>query len=409
MSPSFAATLIFVATYTGVALGSIPGLAIDRTGIALLGAIAMVALGILDTAESFRAVDTSTILLLYALMVLSAQFRLGGFYTRTALGIVRFMNRPKVFLLVLMATSALLSSILANDIVCLAFTPVLCVSLLRASMNPMPFLLGLACSSNLGSAATIIGNPQNMLIGQVGHLDFGQFVVRCTPPSILSLFVAYLVILAAYRGRWTEEVPHTGALQEGWPSYDRHQSLKGLVLTFILVGMFFTPVPRELTAIAIAGVVLCTRKFKTRTILGLVDWHLITLFCALFIVVEGVVKFGIPQMAVHFLASHGFDIDSPPVLAAAAVVLSNIVSNVPAVILLLKNIDLGNTANLHLLALMSTYAGNLITIGSIANLITIEFAKTYDVEISFREHARVGIPVTILSILIALFWMEWTG
>ncbi len=407
MNPSWTAALIFLATYVGVALGSIPGLALDRTGIALLGAIAMVASGVLDTAESFRAIDTSTILLLYALMVLSAQFRLGGFYTHTALRITRYLKWPGAFLLLLMATAALLSSILANDIVCLAFTPVLCAALLRASLNPVPFLIGLACASNLGSAATIIGNPQNMLIGQVGRLDFGAFVFHCGPPSVLSLFAAYGILLLAYRGKWKGGPVPGAALKEDWPSYDRHQSRKGLLLAGLLIVLFFTPLPRELTAIAVAGVVLCSRRFKTRTILGLVDWHLITLFCALFIVVEGVVKYQIPQKAVLLLAARGLDINDPPVLAFVSVVLSNVVSNVPAVMLLLRNMDLGNVSNLHLLALMSTYAGNLITIGSIANLITIEYAAAYGVRIGFREHAAVGVPVTVVSVSIALLWTIW--
>ncbi|MEW6443147.1 MAG: anion transporter [bacterium] len=404
MQPWEVAAGIFLVTYTGVALGSIPGLALDRTGIALLGAIAMVALGVLDTRESFSAIHTPTILLLYSLMVLSAQFRLGGFYTHTVLGIVGFLKKPKLFLLVLMAVSALLSSVLANDIVCLAFTPVVCVAVLRASLNPIPFLIGMACASNLGSAATIIGNPQNMLIGQLGQLDFGPFVVWCAPPSIVSVLMAYLVLLGLYRGKWTQEAP-AAIPQDGWPSYDRHQSRKGLLLTLILVAMFFTPVPRELTAISVAGVVLLSRRFKTRAILGLVDWHLITLFCALFIVVEGVIRYGIAQKAVLLLAARGFDLDDPWVLTAVTAGLSNIVSNVPAVMLLLRNVDLHDTVNLYLLALISTYAGNLITIGSIANLITIEGARAYHVEIGFREHARVGVPVTALSILVALCWM----
>jgi len=138
-----------------------------------------------------------------------------------------------------------------------------------------------------------------------------------------------------------------------------------------------------------------------------VDWHLITLFCALFIVVEGVVKYQIPQKAVLLLSARGLDINDPPVLTFVSVVLSNVVSNVPAVMLLLRNLDLGNVSNLHLLALMSTYAGNLITIGSIANLITIESAAAYGVRIGFREHAAVGVPVTAVSVLIALLWTAW--
>jgi Na+/H+ antiporter NhaD/arsenite permease-like protein len=404
MLPETTAAFIFLLTYAGIAAGSIPGLAIDRTGIALLGSIAMIATGLLSTSEAVRSIDVSTILLLYALMVLSAQFRLGGFYTKVALGIVKYVKKPETFLFMIMITAAVLSALLANDIVCLAFTPVLCVSLIRASLNPVPFLIGLACASNIGSAATIIGNPQNMLVGQIGRLDFGKFVLWCTPPSLLSLGASYLIISWRYRGRWTQEGTEITERRKDWPEYDAHQTNKGLFLTALLVGLFFTPIPRELTAICVAGILLCSRKITTRSLLGLVDWHLITLFCALFIIIDGIVKFGVPQQGVALLSSKGFDINSPFVLSTVTLVLSNIVSNVPAVMLILKNIALGKTTNLYLLALVSTFAGNLITIGSIANLIVIEQAKTYNVTIGFGEHAKVGIPVTVVSVLISLAW-----
>ncbi len=412
------AAFIFSATYIGVALGGVPGLAIDRTGIALLGAIAMVATGALLPKEAAKAIDIPTILLLYSLMVVAAQLKLGGFYSRAAVWINRFIKKPGVFLGVLMLVSSVLSALLANDIVCLAFTPVLCQSLLGAGLDPLPFLLGLACAANLGSAATIIGNPQNMLIGQVARLGFGKFLLWCTPPSALSLAACYAVILLLYRGKWhgknknrntqparaEEKLALFPPDDSRGPQYDRHQTRKGLLITAALIAMFFTPVPRELSAIVAAGVLLASRKIPTRSILGLVDWHLITLFCALFIVVGGIVKYGLPGQAVAWLGAHGMDINQPYALTAIALVLSNIVSNVPAVMLLLKHMDLGIAKNLYVLALASTYAGNLFIVGSIANLITVEQARAYGVKIGFREHARVGVPVTLLSMLIAIAW-----
>jgi Na+/H+ antiporter NhaD/arsenite permease-like protein len=404
MLSSGTAFIIFLVAYAGIAMGTIPGLAIDRTGIALLGAIAMVITGILTSNEAIQSIDISTILLLYGLMILSAQFRLGGFYTKIALAIVKNVKSPRWFLFILMLTSALLSALLANDIVCLAFTPVICVSIIEASLNPMPFLIGLACASNIGSASTIIGNPQNMLIGQIGSLDFGEFTLWCFPPAAISLAACYLIIIILYRGKWEEKkVGRTGGWKE-WPAYNAHQSRKGVVLTAILITLLCTSIPREVTAVAIAGILLCSRKISTRSILSLVDWHLITLFCALFIIVAGIAKYQIPELMVSFLFSMGIDLNTPFTLSLATVALSNIVSNVPAVMLILKNINLAITENLYLLALVSTFAGNLITIGSIANLITIEQAKEYNVRIGFMEHARVGFPVTVVTIIIALLW-----
>jgi Na+/H+ antiporter NhaD/arsenite permease-like protein len=404
MTQETVAIIIFLISYGGIAIGSFPGLAIDRTGIALLGAIAMLAAGVLNEIEAFDAINLPTILLLYALMVLSAQFTISGFYTKVARTLTRFMGNPKWFLFLLMITSALLSAFLVNDIVCLAFTPVVCVAVIRASLNPVPFLIGLACASNIGSAATIMGNPQNMLIGQVGGLHFWEYLIWCTPPTVLALCAAYGIVVFLYRGKWQEASSGRSAVADEGADYNLHQTQKGLILTAILVIFFFTPIRRELAAMAVAGILLCSRKITTRSLLGLVDWHLITLFCGLFVIIAGLVKYGIPVRGVALLSSVKLDINSPFDLSIVALFLSNIVSNVPAVMLLLSHIDMSITQNLYILALVSTFAGNCLIIGSIANLITFEQAKKYDIFISFGEHAKVGFPVTAVSIIMILAW-----
>lgn len=406
------AWLIFLISYAGVACGSLPRLALDRTGFALLGAIAMVATGVLGLGAALDSIDAPTILLLYGLMVVSAQFRLGGFYTWTALSLSRAMSRPLRFLLLLMLVSAGLSAVLANDIVCLAFTPVVAVSLLRAGLNPVPFLLGLAVSSNIGSAATLIGNPQNMLIGQHEQLDFGRFLAWCGPPSVAALGLSFAVIAWLYRGQMSGKAPAPApgdALEAEWPPLDRWQSGKGIAVTAVLMLLFFTRLPRELVALAAAGLLLCSRRMKTRSLLGLVDWHLITLFCGLFVVIRGLEETGVAAQAVDGLASRGIDMRNLYVLSGVSVALSNLVSNVPAAMLLLKFIDPGQPAQAYTLALTSTFAGNLITIGSIANLIVIEQARRCGVHIGFLEHARVGVPVTLGSLAIAALWIAWFG
>lgn len=397
---------IFVLTYVGVALGRVPGLMLDRTGIALLGAIGMVVSGVLTLDKAIEGIDYSTIILLYSLMILSAQLRLGGFYTQTASRMTRLLDRPRLFLLFIMLTSAVLSAVLANDIVCLAFTPVLTVSLLNAGLNPFPFLIGLAISSNIGSAATIIGNPQNMLIGQVGRLNFGEFLTWCSPPSILSLLGSYLLVLWFNRGNFTttRSIPHSLG-EENWPVFNPWQSAKGLLAGGILVLLFFTAIPRELSAIALAGILLCSRKMKSRNIIELVDWHLIILFCALFIVIAGISEKQIPELIINALSRNGIDLRNLLVLAGVSTAMSNLVSNVPATMLLIRFLNPGNPVEWYVLALSSTFAGNLFVLGSIANLIVIEQAKNYGVEISFKDHARVGIPVTLFTLLVLVGWL----
>jgi Na+/H+ antiporter NhaD/arsenite permease-like protein len=404
------AAVIFIVTYLGVAAGRIPGLLLDRTGIALLGAIGMVVFGVVTLEQAADAVDVPTILLLYALMIVSAQLRLGGFYTWAVLKSTAFLNRPRAFLFSVMVLSAVLSAILANDIVCLAFTPVLAVTLLTARLNPTPFLLGLAMACNIGSAATIIGNPQNMLIGQMGRLDFGGFIAWCAPPSVLALLAAYGLICGLYRGRFTLSGSGPAPARKGlWPDFNAWQSGKGLAAVAVLMILFFSPVPREYAAISVAGVLLCSRKLRSRSMLELIDWQLITLFCSLFVIIQGIVSYDIPATMIALLGHYGIDPGNLFLLTGLSAVLSNMVSNVPAAILLIQFLDPAAAAAWHVLAVSSTFAGNLILIGSIANLIVVEQARNFGIEIGFREHARAGIPVTLVSLGILCIWIVAAG
>ncbi|MDA8160904.1 MAG: SLC13 family permease [Desulfobacteraceae bacterium] len=400
------APLIFVLTYAGVALGHIPGLKLDRTGIAVLGAIAMVSGGFVSLRQAVAAIDFPTILLLYALMIVSAQLRLGGFYTRIAKHLAASLSRPRLFLLLLMLSSAGLSALLANDIICLAFTPVLLYTLLPEGYLATPFLLGLAVSSNIGSAATLIGNPQNMLIGQVGRLAFGPFLAFSIFPVVFSLLAGYLLICWRYGGKMAAPMATSRVSDDrDWPPFNAWQSAKGLLAVAALIGLFFTPTPRELSAMAVAGVLLCSRRLESRQILKLVDWQLLTLFCSLFVVVEGVTNAGLPQMVMAFLGRHGLTLTHPPILTLTATALSNLVSNVPATVLLIKFLDPRRLLEWYILAISSTFAGNLMLVGSIANLIVVEQAGAMGVRLTFGEHLRIGAPITALSLLFLLGWL----
>jgi len=400
------AAALFIITYIGIALGKVPGIGLDRVGIALLGAIGMVAFGVMTPKAAFGSIDLSTILLLYSLMIISAQLRLGGFYTWAASRILVLLARPNLFLLASMILSALLSAVLANDIVCFAFAPVLAVSLIRARLNPLPYLIGLAVSSNIGSAATIIGNPQNMLIGQVGRLDFGKFFLWCGPPAAAALFAGYGIIWFLYRNRlYTNESNPDAEYAQDWPPFDPWQAAKGIVAVIMLIFLFFSSIPREVAAISIAGLLLCSRKQKTRDILGLVDWHLITLFCALFIIIQGIMQNNSLSDLPALLADQGFNPHNLSLLAWTTTLLSNIFSNVPAVMLLVPFLSPERTAEWYALALSSTFAGNLFLLGSIANLIVVEQAAHMGIRITFRNHAMVGIPVTLVSLAILIWWL----
>jgi Na+/H+ antiporter NhaD/arsenite permease-like protein len=393
--------VVFAFVYLGMILGEIPGLALDRTGIALLGAIAYLATGHVTGAEAWGAVDLPTMGLLFGLMVVSAQFRLGGFYSRVTRWLAGVAVGPAAVLAMLIAVAGALSAVLVNDIICLAMTPVLVEGCARRRLNPVPFLLGLACASNVGSAATLIGNPQNMLIGQCLHLSFAGYLADAAVPSILGLAAVWAVIAWSYRGDWYRQ---TAIGQVKPPRFNRWQTTKGLaVMAALIVGFLFSSYPRESLALTGAGLLLLSRRMSSRQMLGQVDWHLLVLFFGLFVVNHVLAASGALVQMMDAVAGTGVQLSRPGWLFAMTAALSNLVSNVPAVMLLLP-------AAKHplagpILALSSTLAGNLFIVGSIANIIVVDQAARLGVRIDWRTHAKVGVPVTLLTLAIAAGWL----
>jgi Na+/H+ antiporter NhaD/arsenite permease-like protein len=394
---------VFVVVYLGMILGGLPGLALDRAGVALLGAIALLAGGAVTTAEAWAAVDVPTMALLFGLMVVSAQFRLGGFYTVVARRLGRSRGAPSRLLLYVILAAAALSALLANDIVCLAMTPVLVEICRGRDLDPMPFLLGLACAANIGSAATLIGNPQNMLIGQVSGIPFGWYFLEAAPPAAAGLLAAWGVIVLVQRGRWRMEAP---ALRIPAPTFSPWQSGKGLAALTILIVAFVTGWwPREVAALCCAGALLSSRRLTSARFFSLVDWPLLLLFMGLFVVNHAVASSGLLDRVHALMADFGADVKNGAWLFVVTVVLSNIVSNVPAVMLLLPADASQRSA--VVLALASTLAGNLFLLGSIANLIVADQAARFGVFVTWRTHLRVGVPVTLLTLILAGIWLFW--
>lgn len=391
----------FAFVYLGMILGEIPGLALDRTGVALLGALFLLGTEQVTPAGAWKSIDVPTIGLLFGLMVVSAQFRLGGFYAEVTRRVVAVDVAPRTLLALVVGVSGLLSAVLANDIVCLAVTPLLVEGCARKGLNPKPFLLGLACAANVGSAATLIGNPQNMLIGQKLGLSFAGYLLDGGVPAVLGLAATWWIISALTRDRWhaVTEVPGVAPVE-----LDRWQTQKGLlVLGLVMAGFLFAPIPREVLALSAAAVLLTSRKMASRDLLGLVDWHLLVLFGGLFIVNFAAADRGLLTQASGWLHGAGVNPQAPALLFAVAVVLSNLVSNVPAVMLLLPQAT--HPLAGPVLALSSTLAGNLLVVGSIANLIVLDQAGRLGVTITWREHARVGVPVTLATLAIAALWL----
>jgi Na+/H+ antiporter NhaD/arsenite permease-like protein len=404
-----AATIaVFFVVYLGMILGGLPFLQLDRTGVALLGAIALVSIGALSLEEAWSAIHAPTLILLFAFMVISAQLRLGGFYTWITWRLGALPLPPAGLLAALIAVIAALSAVFSNDIICLAVAPVLVDVCLVRRLNPVPFLLALACAANVGSAATLIGNPQNMLIGETLKLPFLGYICEVAAPVALGLVATWAIIAWQGRGRWELAPGAATAGQhppgEAPPPFDRWQSMKGVAIAAVVFVLFlFAPLPREVVALVAAGLLMTSRKLHSYKMLGLVDWQLLVLFIGLFVVNHGLAKTGLPEATIDDLAGAGVDLAHPGPLFAAAFVLSNVVSNVPAVMLLLPAAthDIAGPV----LALSSTLAGNLLIVGSIANIIVIGAARRHGVAIGWREHARVGVPVTLVTLAIAAGWL----
>jgi Na+/H+ antiporter NhaD/arsenite permease-like protein len=394
--------VIFALVYLGMMLGELPGLALDRTGVALLGAIGVVALGHVSPARAWAAVDMPTLYLLFAMMVISAQFRLAGFYTRVVRRLVSARVSPSGLLGLVIAVAGGLSAVLTNDIVCLAMTPILVEGCAERKLDPLPFLLALACAANVGSAATLIGNPQNILIGQALGIPFGRYLLDAGVPALLGLAATWGIVALQFRGRWQRELE---AVTVSAPEFNRWQSLKGLFVTLALIVAFlFVPaLPREGVALVCAGVLLLSRRMASREMISLVDWQLLVLFIGLFIVNDAFQRTGALERALELLRGAGADPQRPVALFGASAVLSNIVSNVPATMLLLPSAK--HPLAGPILGLSSTLAGNLFVVGSIANIIVVTSARPLGVSIDFRTHLRTGAPVTLVTLGIAAIWL----
>ena len=397
------AVVIFVATYVVIALGRAPGLRVDRTGAALLGAALMVAAGTLSPAEAWRAIDANTLALLLGMMILVANLRVAGFFALTAEWAMRHAHRPAVLLIAIVLVAGVLSAFLVNDTVCVMLAPLVAETVLAMKRRAAPYILALAMASNAGSVATITGNPQNIVIGSISRIPYADFAAALAPVAVLSLIVVACFVLFYYR----DEFRQTARLAVRAEPARIYPPLlaKALAATLGAILFFFLGQPPAKVAIVAGALLLLTRRIKPERIWREIDWSLLLMFAGLFVVVHGLEKAAFtPDVLAAFKGAH---LNEPAMLAGATALLSNIVSNVPAVLLLKPFVQ--HLADPHrawlVLAMASTLAGNLTIAGSVANLIVVERARRAGMHISLWEHARIGAPVTLITILIGVWWL----
>ncbi len=400
---------VFALTYVGLAVGHVPGLKLNRTGIALLGAIATTIVSGLPSTAAIGLINWPTMLLLFGFFVLSSQLRLSGFFDKVANDLSSRLDNPASFLFILMLVIAGLSAFLNHDIVCFVFTPIVGVTLLRRRLNPVPFLIALAIASNIGAAATLVGNPQDMMIAQLAKLNFGSYLLWCITPVIFALGCAYGIIWLMSRKQFVlTETRQTDSLPVLQP-FDRFHTIKGLVILVLVVAFFFTSIPKELVALTAAGIHFASTKFRTEDLFKLVDWPILVLFMSLFIVNGVFQNTGFGHEAVQWLQTGGLNLQTPSILAVVTALLSNLVNNSAAVLLLVKVVHISDPQTAYILALANSFGGSLIIVGSVSNIIVVLQAREMGINISFGKFARLGIPVTLVALGGLLGWVAMVG
>ncbi|MBI5630676.1 MAG: anion transporter [Elusimicrobia bacterium] len=404
----FAAVTIFLGTYVLLSFEqNIPGLHISRSAAALLGAVAMVALGVLRLDQAYRLVDLNTIVFLLGMMIVVGYLEITGFFAEVEILLLKRARTTREFLGLVVFSSGVLSALFMNDTICIMLTPVLMRLVLRARLNPNPYLVALAISSNIGSVMTPMGNPQNMIVAIHAAIPFSQFILVLAPIAALGLILNYFVLCRLYP---EEFAPGRGLnLHEPHPPHVRvrllYVCLAGVGLMLILFAMDVSP---PLAAISVAALLILAGATQPRDAFRYVNWELLLMFSGLFVVMGGLRQAGVIEVL--------FDLTHPVVSAslaarigavsAASAAVSNLVSNVPCVIFFSNLLPrIGEHPALWLaLAMSSTIAGNLTIIGSVANLIVFESAKG-SARVGFWEYFRAGAPMTILLIIIGTIYL----
>ena len=401
---ALAASLVFLGSYVVFAIGKFPGMKIDRPGAAIIGAVLMVAFRIVDAPYALGAVDFATIVLLFSMMLIVSNIRLAGFFDWVATAIVQRLH-PRHLLPTVIVTTGVLSAFLVNDIVCLVMTPLVISLTRRFSLPAIPYVLAVATASNIGSVATITGNPQNILIGSLSGIPYVTFLLRLAPIAIAGLVMNWAIIRWIHRGELTHVVVPSDLRPTNAPARLRAKPV--VVLAAVLVAFLFGVVPALAASIG-AALLLITRSVEPKRVYADIDWGLLVFFVGLFVIVAGAERAGLTMALLEPLSRWG--LQKTPLFVAVTATLGNIVSNVPAVMLLRGVVPqlADPRGGWFALAMASTLSGNLTVTGSVANIIVVERAAAEGVTVGFRDYVAVGIPLTIATLVFGTLWLALT-
>lgn len=390
------AYIVLLLTYLGLGLGYIPGYRMNRAAIAIIGAALLIVLGVLDLDSAWKALDPTTLVFLFGIMVLNAHLGYAGFFQLTLNWLVHLAKTPFGLLVWLTFATGLLSALFLNDTIAILFTPLVLGVTRALKLPPVPYLLALAGATNLGSLATLTGNPQNILVGSFSKIPFLDFALALAPVALVSLTLQVGLLYLLYPAvRSRAPLP---PLPEMRFRLNRGLIFKGSWVTVALLAAFLLGYPLAQASLVAAGILLWSRRLRSERFFLRVDWELLVMFSGLFMVTAAVKALGL-LAPLQPLAG------SPWGLMWVTVGLSNLISNVPAVLLPHPLIASGDTQGWLLLAAASTLAGNLALLGSVANLIVAEAARREGYRLSFVEHLRFGLPLALVTLLLAYGWI----
>jgi Na+/H+ antiporter NhaD/arsenite permease-like protein len=396
---------IIALTIVGVAIGRYPFLRMNRATIALAGATILIVIGAISLDEAYAALDLNTLTLLFGMMILNVNMQRAGFFRVVGNRVVQWARTPGQLLALVIVVSGVLSAIFLNDTIVLVFTPLVLDICAMLRLRPIPYLVALVTAANIGSAATITGNPQNMIIGVASGIDFNRFALSLSVASLAGLALIWIVIVWVYRRDFAAKLPER--MPEVEAPTERPLLRKSLIATGLMIVAFVVGMPVPLAALGAAAMLLISRRIEPEGVFQEVNWALLVFFAGLFITTGALETLGVSGQlfaVMQPIAEQGI-----VALSATGVVLSNLISNVPAVLLFrpfVPSFPQPDQAWLTL-ALSTTFAGNLTLLGSVANLIVAEIAASRGVSLTFQEYLRAGVPITLLSLIVGVGWLLW--
>ena len=396
---------IFIVTYILIAVESGRGSHLDRTAAAFCGAVAMVLAGVLSLDSAYRAINWDTIIFLLGIMILVAHFHVSHFFNWVAVRVASIARTRLELLILLCFTVGILSAFFVNDTICLIFTPVVLAVTEKLKLPRLPYLVALATSANIGSVMSVTGNPQNALVGITAHFTFLDFLKHLAPVSLIGLIINVAVLAFVFR-RDIRHGPLLSSHADAMPvTVDRTLLAKCALAALLVLAMWILGFSFPLAAAAVGAFILIIGRVKSENIYHHIDWELLLFFCGLFVVMQGFEESGAVGYLLQFFepglrAGVGHQLFA---VSGTMLVLSNLVSNVPAVLLMRPLV--GSFPHSHFLwlavASTSTLAGNATPLSSVANLIVLQLAA-HKARIRFWEFTRVGLLVTVVTTLAAI-------